>query len=128
MRSQDLPLSTASRLAGTTPATVRRYAGAALSREGDRYRASRSDRFHRRMSVYGWNGRVDVDVHGSRQASVIGRHHNAVGRYLATGDISYLTPFIGKQVGGVELLTDLDRIEELAAQRELDIDDIYPRT
>jgi hypothetical protein len=80
------------------------------------------------MTVYGPDGRVEVDVRGSRAASLVGGHHNEISRYLATGDPRYLTPFIGKRVGGVELLTDIPRIEELAARRELDIDDIYPRT
>jgi hypothetical protein len=80
------------------------------------------------MAVFGYYGRVDIDVPTPGAASLIGSHFNAVGRYLATGDASYLDPFIGRRVGGVELLTDPDRIEQLAARRELDIDDIYPTT
>jgi hypothetical protein len=83
---------------------------------------------YRRMAVYGYQGRVDVDVPSRPAASLVGSHFNAVGRYLATGDTSYLDPFIGIRIGGVELLTDPDRIEQLAARRELDIDDIYPQT
>jgi hypothetical protein len=83
---------------------------------------------YRRMAVYGYDGRVDVNVPNRRAASLIGSHFNAVGRYLATGDPSYLDPFIGRHVGAVELLTDPARIEQLAARRELDIDDIYPHT
>jgi hypothetical protein len=83
---------------------------------------------YRRMAVYGYHGRVDVDVPTRRAASLVGSHFNAVGRFLATGDPSYLDPFIGRRVGGVELLTDPNRIEQLEARRELDIDDIYPHT
>jgi hypothetical protein len=128
MRAEGLTLTAAAADAGTTPATVRRYAGTALTRDGGLWRASPADRLYRRMAVYGPHGRVDVDVRGSRAASLIGRHANAIGRYLATGDPSYLAPFIGTRIGGVELLTDPNRIEQLAARRELDIDDIYPRT
>jgi hypothetical protein len=81
-----------------------------------------------RMAVFGYHGRVDVDVPTARAASLIGSHFNAVGRYLATGDPRFLAPFRGRHVGGVELLTDPLRIEQLAARRELDIDDIYPTT
>jgi hypothetical protein len=80
------------------------------------------------MALYGYYGRVDVDVPTPEAASLIGSHFNAVGRYLATGDPRFLTPFRGRRVAGVELLTDPDRIEQLAARRELDIDDIYPST
>ena len=71
---------------------------------------------------------MDVDVRGSRAASLIGRYFNAVGHFLATGDASVLAPFRGKTVGGVELLSDPARIEQLEVRRELDIDDIYPNT
>lgn len=128
MRGDGQALTTAAEWAGTTPRTVRRYANPALSREGSRYQATPTDRLYRRMSVLGPDGPVDVDVRGSRTASTVGAHHNAIGRYLATGDPSLLAKFEGVAVGGVELLTDIDRIEQLAAQRELDIDDIYPHT
>src|SRR5690348_9240996 len=126
MRTDGLTLSAAAADAGTTPATVRRYAGPALTRDGGLWQASPFDRLYRRMAAYGPDGRVDVDVRGSRAASLIGRHFNAVGQFLATGDASVLAPFRGKTVGGVELLTDPVRIDQLARRRELDIDDIYP--
>lgn len=128
MRSSGLTLTEAAKLAGTTPATVRRYAGSALTQTGNRYRASSGDRLYRRMAAFGYQGRTEVDVRSSRAGSLIGAHFNAVSRYLATGDAGVLAPFRGRSVGGVELLTDPARIEQLAARRELDIDDIYPRT
>jgi general stress protein YciG len=36
-----------------------------------------------------------------------------------------VAPFQGKRVGGVELATDPDLIEEYGRRGELDIDDIY---
>jgi hypothetical protein len=128
MRADGLTLSAAAAAAGTTPATVRRYVGSELSRDGRLWQASRADRLYRRMAVLSDQGRVDVDVRGSRAASLIGRHFNAISRYLATGDGSMLAPFRGQRVGGVELVSDPNRIEQLAARRELDIDDIYPHT
>lgn len=128
MRSEGLALTAAAEIAGTTPRTVRRYAAPALERQGNRWRPTSGDRLYRRMAVFGATGRADVDVRGSRVASLVGSHFNAVDRYLRTGDASVLAPFRGKRVGGVELLTDVEIIERLDAAHELDIDDIYPRT
>lgn len=128
MRVDGMTLTLASALAGTTPRTVRRYADTAVRRTGRTYQVAKGDRLYRRMAVYGPDGRIDVDVRGSRAASLVGAHFNAVGRYLATGDERVLKPFRSKTVGGIELLTDPNRIELLAARRDLDIDDIYPRT
>ncbi len=128
MRSEGMSLSRAAELAGTTPGTVRRFAGPALVQRGRHAEVAESDRLYRRMTVLGPEGPVDVDVRGSRTASLIGSHFNAVGRYLATGDPAVLAPYRGVVVDGVPLLTDPSLIEQLAAQRELDIDDIYPHT
>lgn len=128
MRQEGLSLKDAARLAGTTPRTVHRYAEPALTKTGNRYKASLGDRLYRRMAVMTATGRVDVDVRGSRSASLVGSHHNAIQRYLAIGDEWLLAPYRGKRVGGQELLADPARLEQIAAQRELDIDDIYPRS
>ncbi len=128
MRSEGMSLSRAAEFAGTTPRTVRRFAGPALVQRGRHVEVAVSDRLYRRMTVLGPEGPVDVDVRGSGTASVIGSHFNAIARYLATGDPAVLAPYRAVVVDGVPLLTDPLLIEELAAQRELDIDDIYPHT
>ena len=125
MRAQGLSLRSASEFVGTTPATVRRYAGELLVKEGRRYRLTESDRIYQRMSVLSVDGVADVDTRGSKVRSLVGRHWNAVQRFGLTGDLSYLTPFVTKRVGGVELATDPDLIEEYLRQGEMDIDDIY---
>jgi hypothetical protein len=128
MRGDGQSLSTAASAAGTTPATTRRYAGNALTREGTRWRPTKSDRLYRRMVVTGPDGRAEVDVRGSGKATLVARHSNAIRAYLASGDPAVLEPFDGREVGGVRLLADPDLIEELYQRRELDLDDIYPRT
>lgn len=125
MRGKKVSLRVAARKAGTTPETVRRYAGNALVREGRRYVPTSADRSYQRMSVLSTGGVVDVDVRGSRARSVVGRYWNAIQRFAATGDVGVLTPFVGKRIGGVELATDPDQIEEFLRRREIDIDDIY---
>jgi len=125
MRNQNLSLHAASGLVGTTPETVRRYASDALTKEGRRYRATESDRSYQRMSALSTEGLRDIDVRGSRARSLVGRHWSAIGRFAATGDLSVLKPFAGKRVGGIELATNPDAIEEYLRRGELDIDDIY---
>lgn len=125
MRSRGLSLQAASRLVGTTPDNVRRYAPEALTKEGRRYRATESDRSYQRMSALSTDGLRDIDVRGSHSRSLVGQHWSAVGRFAATGDVTLLAPFKGKRVGGIELASDPDLIEEYLRQGELDIDDIY---
>ena len=120
-----LSLYGASHLVGTTPDTVLRYASAEVVKEGRRYRVTPSDRSYQRMSVLSTEGLRDIDTRGSRTRFLISGHWNAVGRFLATGDVSLLAPFRGKRVGGVELATAPELIEEYGRQGELDIDDIY---
>ena len=125
MRNQNLSLHAASQLVGTTPETVRRYASDALTKEGRRYKVTRSDRSYQRMSALSTEGLRDIDVRGSRARSLVGRHWSAIGRFAATGDVTLLRPFTGKRVGGIELATDPAAIEEYLRRGELDIDDIY---
>jgi len=125
MRRSGLSLKEASRRAGTTPRSVHRYAGDLLVHEGFRYRATPSDRSYQRMAVISVNGLADVDTRGSAVRSLIARHWNAVGHFAATGDTAVLEPFRGKRVGGVELATDVEAIEEYLRRGEIDVDDIY---
>ncbi len=64
---------------------------------------------------------IEVDVRGSRQASLVGRHWAASKRYLDLGDKSHLAAVAGKRVAGYELECDPDVIEYLAGPSQLDI-------
>jgi hypothetical protein len=74
-------------------------------------------------------GLVEVEVRNDKTASTIGRHHAAIGHYLATGDDSPLAPFrkvrlrIGSHTYRPE--TDPAAIEDLALVGDLGYDDIY---
>jgi len=116
-------LTAAARDAGTTPRTVRRYAGATVKRSGSRYRLGR-DRLYRPMRVLTNTGVETVGV-SRREAKLVGRHWNAVKRWGVHQDSSELDKLRGAVVGGYELETDLDVIDELAARGELDFEDIY---
>jgi hypothetical protein len=126
MRGHGLSLTAAAHDAGTTPATVRRYAGTALHRDRGRYAASPADRIYRRMVVLSTDGRVEVEVRGSRAASRVGAHWNAVEHYLSTGDTDHLDRFAGTSIGGVPLSTTPGDLEDFFHRGDLDIDGIYP--
>jgi hypothetical protein len=116
-------LTAAAREAGTTPRTVRRYAGATVKRSCSRYVVGR-DRMYRPMRILTNTGPETVGV-SRRESKTVGRYWNAIGRYLRNGDTSELDRFRGASVGGYELEADLDAIDELAAHGELDFEDVY---
>lgn len=126
MRTSRLSLSAAARASGTTPRTVRRYASPALVQTGRRTAAAPTDRLYRRMTVLSTDGRMEVDVRSSAQASRIAAHYNAIDFYLRTGDTRPLKRFASVTVGGRRLETNLDQVERWARAGELSIDDIYP--
>ena len=94
--------------------------------DGRRYRAAAVDRIYRRMVVLTPEGRREVDVRSSRQASRVAAHWNAVDAYLRTGDGRGLRRFRGLQVGGAVLVSDPAQTEEFARRGELAIEEIYP--
>jgi hypothetical protein len=104
---------------------VRRYASAALIKDGRRYAASATDRLYTRMAALSTGGLVDVDVRGSKVRTLIALHWNAVQQFSITGDASTLAPFKGKRAGGIELASDPRMVEEFWRQGDLDVDDIY---
>lgn len=116
-------LTAASRNAGTTPGTVRKYAGATIKRPGARYALGR-DRLYRPVTVLTNTGKETLSL-GRRDSTTVSRHWNAVGRYLKQGDSSELERFRGVSMGGYELESDLDVIDELAARGELEFESIY---
>jgi len=79
----------------------------------------------RHIFVLGFDGYVPVTVHSPKQAKLASQHLNAVSRFLRTGDTKVLKPFIGKRVGGVELLTDPDRLHEFADAGLVKLDALY---
>jgi hypothetical protein len=122
-------LKEAARRAGTSPAVVLRHVGPALEREQGRYRAKRGDRLLRVMSVLGTGGVVhEVEVRGSRAASLVGEHWSAIDHYLNRGDESRLRRLDGATVAGIDLEADPDVIDEWERRGVLEIEDIYDLT
>jgi hypothetical protein len=126
MRSRGESLSQAARLEHTTTTTVRRIVGKQLKRTvSGRYAATHGDTLRRDLSVLGFDGYEPVVVHSWKKAQLAAEHLIAVGRFLRTGDTEWLKPFVGKRVGGVELLTDPDRLHELADADLVKLDALY---
>jgi hypothetical protein len=119
-------LSQAARLEHTTPRTVLELIGKQLKRNNSgRYVATRGDTLRRDLNVLGFDGYEPVVVRSSKQAHVAAEHLVAVSRFLRTGDAEWLKPFLGKRAGGVELLTDPDRLQILAAADLVKLDALY---
>jgi hypothetical protein len=106
-------LARAATEAETTPNTVVRYVGAQLHREHGRVVATKSDRVFRRMWAMTTEGLQSVNANSSRQASLIGQHRNAVKNFLRSGDETPLRKFAGVKVGGKQLETRPEVLEEL---------------
>jgi hypothetical protein len=127
MRSRGESLSQAARAEHTTPRTVRRLVGSALVRNprSGRFKAKRGDTFRRDLWVLSSDGYEPVTVRSWKQAQLASEHLIAVGRFLKTEDTEWLKPFVGKRVGGVELLTDPDRLGELDDAGLIKSDSLY---
>ncbi len=75
--------------------------------------------------MLGFDGYVPVVVRSSKQAQLASEHLIAVSRFLRTGDTQRLKPFVGKDVGGVELLTEPERLRDLADAGLIKLDALY---
>lgn len=98
MRRFGSSLSSASKVEGTDPSTVRRYAASALRQErvGGRFRVKTSDRIPRTLNFPTPQGQEVVVVRSSRTASLIAEYLNSVRTYLNRGDVTALARFEGK--------------------------------
>lgn len=131
MRRDGVSLTTAAKNHHITAATVRKWVGTAIRQDQrGRYHATASDRLTRRLEFFTPEGRIAVSVRGSRNASRVAQHHNAVKHYLDTGDAEGLQAFqdrtllVGKQ--RLPFLTDLDILERVVPA-EPSFDSFYVR-
>jgi hypothetical protein len=132
MRSEELSLKQAARLAHTTPGTVRKYVGRVITKKASgRYAAAPSDRLTRYVWLLTKDGKVEVAVRGSRQASRVARHMAAVDHYLRTGDADPLAEFEGQGVRSRNqlhpFLTDTHALDRLADAGEVSFERLYTR-
>lgn len=125
-RSRGESLSAAARHERTTSRTVLRIIPKQFKRSSSgRYTPTRSDTLRRDLTVLGFDGYVPVVVRSWNQAQLASAHLVAVNRFLQTGDEEWLKPFIGKRIGGVELLADPDRLQTLGDADLVKLDGLY---
>lgn len=129
-RHRRLPLPVAAREAHTTPTAVLRYARAAFTKRRGEWVTKPRDQLERQMLFYDRKGSYAVTVRSSTSASRIGEYHNAVRRFLETGDDSRIRPFEGKSIVDARgrrhrFLTDPDAIRRLARAGTFGFDSIY---
>lgn len=130
MRTRGLSLTDAAREAGTTPATVKKYAPQALRKVvGDGYAPTRSDRYARTLYFLTERGKVTVTTRDSRTASRIARYWAAVDHYLTTGKTNRLRPFRGVTLttrhGEMPFITDPRVLNRLARAGEVSFEELY---
>jgi hypothetical protein len=132
LRGRKEPLSTIVQEFGTTVRTVVKNHPEYFQKVRGRWVAAQgADRLPRPMQLLDDKGRRPGVVRGSKAASLLGRYNSALSKFLSGtdrygGDESLLLPFRGKRVGGVELLTDPEKLFELAQAGELSFgDDLY---
>jgi hypothetical protein len=126
MRHLGFSLNQAAQESGTTAASVRRYAPAALRRsKGGRWVVTKSDRYVRVLSLPGANGPVIVHARGSKEAQFASAYLASVGRWRKTHKPYELAPFHGKKVGGFELITSSRTLRALDDAGLLQLDTLY---
>jgi len=131
MRREGVSLTVAAKAEGTTPNTVRRYAGTALRQKcpGGHCQVTRFDRIARPLNFLTPKGRVPVTIRDSRIATMMSEHLKAVKKYRNTGDTAALAPFRGKalRVSNAlhEFVTDPKALDRLGHAGLLEIEGLY---
>ncbi len=134
MRAEKVSLAEASREYKLGPQAVLRWGKSGLRKAANgRYLAKPGDRLPRFMVVITQDGRQEIAVNDSRQASLIAKHWNAVDRHLSRGDSSQLRKFRGKSITDATgkkrmLLADIAELDRLGNAGVLSFESIYART
>lgn len=133
IRERGWTLRRASREVGIDPRSALRIVGPALrtDRRGH-YAARASDQLVRHVTVFTREeGKVEGPVRGSKQASLVGSHWNAIGDHLE-GRPSALRKFRGQmiQVGRKRytLVSDPRVVDRLGAEGDVSFESIYRLT
>ena len=131
MRAERVSLRRASKEFGIDPDIVLKFGHSALRKQRNRnYIARKTDRLLRILSVVTPEGRREIAVRDSRQASLLGSYWAAVQRYLQTGDDSVLLKFKKTRVLDAsgkhhQLLTDLKELLRQASAGVLSFESMY---
>ena len=127
-------LNRASRKFSRDPRIVRRLGKTALRKlKNGHWAAKKTDRLLRVLQRLTPEGKVEVALSDSRQATILGKYWNAVDLYRDTGDPSRLQEFEGEYIidaagNHLPLLTDLQTLDRLGAAGVLSFETLYGRT
>jgi hypothetical protein len=128
-RGESKTLSHAARIEGTALKTIRRLLPATLlqGRPGGRIRVKAGDPYSARVEIITDLGPLVVNARGSRERELAGRHRAAFMRVLRRQEpASILEQFLGKKVGGHELISVFDQHSVFAQAGVLDqLDSLY---
>ncbi len=129
-RREDMLLSRAAKLEGTTVGNVKKWAPAAVKLEYGHYTAAPSDRYSRAMKIPTVHDPATGYPAGSKQASELAAYWAGVGRYAERGDDRALRAFDGRMLrlaGGTRTpyITDRQLLRQLADAGLLHFDSIY---
>jgi hypothetical protein len=129
MRRERVSASVAAKREGMKLNTFRKGAGRSLYRPGlgKPWKARSEDQLRFSMSVLTPKGRVDVIVRNSRERKLLHDYESAVNMFRGAEDGAEeeLKKFVGKTVGGHELITDIRVLIELEEADELDFESLY---
>jgi hypothetical protein len=134
MRSGHVSLRKAAREFGIDPGLVTRLGRSGLRKQKNgRYAARKTDRLLRVLSVLTNEGKREIALRDSRQASLLGSYWDAVQRYLQTGDDSALNRFEQKRITDASrklhpLLTDRNELNRLGSAGVLSFESLYGRS
>ena len=103
--------------------TATKHLRSALTKKKGKWIAKKLDRIQRSMLISTKGAQKTIVVANSNDASLIGQYHNAVKKFLRTGDESLLKPFKGKKVKDVkgkkyELETDPQNLFDIEEAKE----------
>jgi hypothetical protein len=131
MRSGRISLRKASKEIGVDPSKVLKLGRSAIRKQkSGKYAARKTDRLLRILSVLTPQGRREIAVRDSHQASLLGKYWASVQRYLQTGDDSALRKFKGKKITDASgkrhpLITDLRQLDTLGSAGVLSFESLY---
>jgi hypothetical protein len=131
MRSGRISLRKASKEIGVDPNKVLKLGRSALRKQkSGKYAVRKTDQLLRMLSVLTPEGRREIAVRDSHQASTLGKYWAAVQRYLQTGDDSTLHKFKGKKITDASgkrhpLVTDLKQLNTLGSAGVLSFESLY---
>jgi hypothetical protein len=131
MRSGRISLRKASKEIGVDPSKVLKLGRLAIRKQkSGKYAARKTDRLLRILSVLTPEGRREIALRDSRQASSLGKYWASVQRYLQTGDDSALRKFKGKKITDASgkrhpLITDLRQLDTLGSAGVLSFESLY---